>query len=171
MEFVTMYSTTGHSRKCVKFFMTSRPVEDDIETELQEATFEMVLRAHKSDIELIIQSLVVSSSPYRSVKCQEFLRRNQEHIISKLSKKAGNTYVWIRAIFQMLNSKKLPDLEWFDLLVEEISPQLTEMYKGLVARVFEDDLSTRILMLVVYGKEPLIIACQCCMLCCSRSAK
>jgi hypothetical protein len=153
-----MELATGISRKRVKFLIASRPVEDDIETALQEPTFEMVLKAHQSDIELVIQSMVVSSSPYRTVKCKDFLRRNQEHIISKLSKKAGNTYVWIRSVFWMLDLKKLPDLEWFDLLVEQLSPQLTEMYKGLVARIFEDDISTQVLMLVVYGKELLSVA-------------
>jgi hypothetical protein len=158
MELATTYSATSTGRKRVKFFITSRPMEDDIETALQKATFEMVLKAHQSDIELVIRSMVVSSSPYRSVKCQEFLRRNQSHIISKLSNKAGNTYVWIRSIFWMLDVEKLPDLEWFDMLVEQLSPQLTKMYKGLVARIFEDDFSTQVLMLVVYGKELLSIA-------------
>jgi Cdc6-like AAA superfamily ATPase len=142
VELAAMASSMGTNRKRTKLFTTIQPGEDDIETALKEATFEMVLKARQSDIALVIQSKVVSNSPYRTIKCQEFMRRNQYHIIRKLSNKAGNTYVWIRSIFWMLDLEKFPDLEWFDSLVEQLSPQLTTMYKDLVARIFEDDFST-----------------------------
>ncbi|KAH7390334.1 hypothetical protein BKA64DRAFT_678982 [Cadophora sp. MPI-SDFR-AT-0126] len=148
----------GSGRKCIKLFTTTRPEEKDIEIALKGADYGLVLTAHQSDITLVIESMVVSSSQERTENCQRFMLDNKEHIISKLRGKAGNTYVWIRSIFWILDENPYPNLEELDELVEQVPPELEEMYRNLVARIFKDDLRTRILLLVVYAKRALSVA-------------
>ena len=136
------------SRQIVKLLITSRDGEKDIERQLRHIPH-YILKPHSEDLQLFIQSKV------DDLESDEFGPSMKDEIISALSRRAGNTFLWVSAMTRQFADLNTPSLHEVRKILSGNPDSLDELYKRIILRLAEEKVFAKILTWVLYSVRPL----------------
>ena len=152
-RFVELFSSRKY--QWLKFLVTSRPGENDIEPYLQSCeqgskdlapVLNISLHARTEDLTLYVQSKVdVLSQSSFSNQLKSLIRDN-------LCERAG-TFLWTFLVIEQIAGLPAPCLDDVERLLEETPKELDELYRQLVTRLIAIPVFARILTWVAYAER------------------
>ena len=135
-------------QQTVKLLITSRDGESDIERQLRHMPH-YILKPHSTDLQLFIQSKV------GDLESDEFGQCMKDEITDALSKKAGNTFLWVSAMARQFADLNTPNLHEIRKILAGNPQSLDELYKEIILRIAKEKVFAKILTWVSYSIRPL----------------
>lgn len=136
----------------IKFFLTSRPGEDDIEStcaQLRITTWD--LKAHSSDVNVFIDKQL------EVLPSTRFTKQMKEEAKNQLVDKVGNTFLWISLMLKQLEKLKYPSITAIKDVIDQCPTDLDDLYQRIIDRLIEDEVGAKMLAWVAYSKQTLSI--------------
>ena len=141
-------------RMHVKFLLTSRPGEQDINAGLQKfPTLE--LQARIEDLKAVINSEV------EKLPSHSFDDERKKEIEKELLAQAGTTFLWVSIVIKQITGLKFPSMREVRRIFAENPKDLDELYEKLFSRIIATDTPQKtcekLLYWVAYSEQPLSV--------------